>query len=86
MSWEGEGGGRNSLARQRHMVVTNHSWQVTGFREHCLTWVLSSGPSHLLRVSPIDILSVDGAFAAVMRDIWPPSWSCDRELESSKNW
>ena len=33
----------------------------------------------------IDILSVDGAFAAVTRDIWPPSWSGDRELESSMN-
>ena len=33
----------------------------------------------------IDILSVDGAFAAVTRDIWPPSWSGDGELESSMN-
>ena len=33
----------------------------------------------------IDILSVDGAFAAVTHEIWPPSWSGDGELESSMN-
>ena len=48
-----------------------------------------AGPSSFAFAFPqaaaIDILSVDGAFAAVTHDIWPPSWSGDRELESSMN-
>ena len=47
------------------------------------TW--SQPPSCEDGVTDIDILSVDGAFAAVTRKIWPPSWSGDGELESSKN-